>query len=133
MSIDELIIKFDKMGDYSVHDALTKSCLVVETAAKNRVPYDTGNLGNSITYVIDGDVGIVGTNVEYAPYVEFGTGLFSSKGDGRQDVPWRYQDASGAWHTTSGQQPQPYLQPALQKSKKKIAEIFKNSLKEAMK
>ena len=87
MSIDELIIKFDKMGDYSVQDALTKSCLVVETAAKNRVPYDTGNLGNSITYVIDGDVGIVGTNVEYAPYVEFGTGLFSSKGDGRQDVP----------------------------------------------
>ena len=27
--------------------------------------------------------GAVGTNLEYAPYVEFGTGIFSSLGNGR--------------------------------------------------
>lgn len=96
MSIDELIIRFEKLGDVSVTNALEKACLLVENSAKTLVPVNTGNLRSSITHEVVGDEGVVGTNVEYAPYVEFGTGLFSSQGDGRTDVPWRYQDASGA-------------------------------------
>lgn len=41
----------------------------------NRPNVDTGNLVNSITHVVD-DGGLyagIGTNVEYAPYVEMGT------------------------------------------------------------
>ena len=87
MSIDSIIIKLNKLGNASVQDALEKACIVVETNAKNRAPIDTGNLTRSITHVVNGNEGIVGTNVEYAPYVEFGTGLFSSQGDGRTDVP----------------------------------------------
>ena len=33
----------------------------------------TGRLRNSITHTVSGDAAYVGTNVEYAPYVEFGT------------------------------------------------------------
>ena len=133
MSIDSLILKLEKLGDLDVTEALEKACLLVENDAKKKVPVDTGNLRSSITHEVNGNEGIVGTNVEYAPYVEFGTGLFSSQGDGRTDVPWRYQDASGQWHTTSGQQPQPYLQPALQSNKGKIKKIFANAVKEALK
>lgn len=39
-----------------------------------RVPVDTGRLKGSLTPVVQGMVGEVGTNVKYAPYVEFGTG-----------------------------------------------------------
>lgn len=95
MSIDKIILKLEKLGNTSVTEALEKACLIVENSAKEKAPVNTGNLRNSITHVVEGNEGIVGTNVEYAPYVEFGTGLFSSQGDGRQDVPWRYQDASG--------------------------------------
>ena len=34
---------------------------------------DTGNLRNSISHTDDGNCAYIGTNVEYAPYVEMGT------------------------------------------------------------
>lgn len=62
----------------------------VETLAKRLCPVDTGRLRSSITHALGKDSRSiycdVGTNVEYAPYVEFGT---------------------------SRQRPQPYLRPAL--------------------
>ena len=33
---------------------------------------DTGRLRNSISHAVDGDAAYIGTNVEYAPYVELG-------------------------------------------------------------
>lgn len=45
-----------------------------ETYAKQLCPVDTGRLRNSITHEqYDTDTEIVGTNVEYAPFVELGT------------------------------------------------------------
>lgn len=38
-----------------------------------RSPVDTGNLRDSYDYAVDGDVVRIGTNTEYAPYVELGT------------------------------------------------------------
>lgn len=54
--------------------ALEESGLVAERFAKLATPVDTGRLRNSITHsVIDGQNSvIIGTNVEYAPYIEFG-------------------------------------------------------------
>ena len=86
-SIDSLILKLKKLENLDLSIPLEEACLVVENAAKSKVPVDTGNLRSSITHDVDEDEGVVGTNVEYAPYVEFGTGLFSSQGDGRTDVP----------------------------------------------
>lgn len=47
----------------------------VEGRAKDKVPVLTSNLRRSITHKFDGDWrwALVGTNVEYAPHVEFGT------------------------------------------------------------
>lgn len=45
-----------------------------ETYAKRMCPVDTGRLRNSITHQqYSDDTEVVGTNVEYAPYVELGT------------------------------------------------------------
>ena len=53
--------------------ALEKVGLVAEGYAKAGCPVDTGRLRNSITHVTDPDSGkaYIGTNVEYAKYVEF--------------------------------------------------------------
>lgn len=105
-----------------------QACAIVERAAKQKAPKDTGALRRSITSKIeevDGVVtGIVYTPLEYAPYVEFGTGLFAEDG-GRRDVPWNYQDDEGNWHSTSGQRPQPYLRPALKENRETIIRLFK--------
>lgn len=45
-----------------------------ETHAKKICPTKTGNLKNSITHQrLDENTEVIGTNVEYAPYVELGT------------------------------------------------------------
>lgn len=111
---------------------LKKACALVEKSAKKNAPKGTGELRRSITSKIEveGDdlVGVVYTPLEYAPYVEYGTGLFAEEG-GRTDVPWRYQDEKGEWHTTSGQAPQPYMRPALNENREQILEILKEGLK----
>ena len=59
-----------------IKDAITKACFDVEAEAKNTVPVDTGNLKNSIQADLDNIEsleGEVGTGVEYAAYIEYGT------------------------------------------------------------
>lgn len=129
-NLDRLINKLTKLQkSVNLTEPLTKACLLVENDAKINAPVDTGMLRNSISHRIEGDTGIIGTNQEYAPYVEFGTGVFAAAGDGRQER-WSYMDAEGNWHTTIGQHPQPFLEPALKKNKKKITRLFEEYLKE---
>ena len=45
---------------------------VAEGHAKKITPVDTGRLRNSISHATDDDAAYIGTNVEYAPYVELG-------------------------------------------------------------
>lgn len=45
---------------------------LMEGYAKDNTPVDTGRLRNSITHAETEDAIYVGTNVEYAPYVEEG-------------------------------------------------------------
>ena len=47
--------------------------MAAEGYAKLKCPVDTGRLRNSITHATQDDVEYIGTNVEYAAYVEFGT------------------------------------------------------------
>ena len=45
----------------------------------------------------------MGSNYENASWAEFGTGSHALNGDGRKDVPWKYQDKkTGQWYSTSG-------------------------------
>lgn len=119
--LDEVLARFTKIqSPEQLERGLQKACLIVERAAKQKAPKGrTGELANSIAHRIEGEQGIVYTPLEYAPYVEFGTGLFAENG-GRTDVPWHYQDEQGEWHTTSGQHPQPFMRPALDENRDEI-------------
>ena len=59
--------------DLAVQQALTESAILVEGKAVSKAPVDTSRLKQSITRIVDKTSAYVGTNVEYAPYVEFGT------------------------------------------------------------
>lgn len=52
---------------------LEKIGLVAEGYAKKLSPVDTGRLRNSISHAVDSNDAYIGTNVEYAAYVELGT------------------------------------------------------------
>ena len=127
--IDQVLEMLDKAGNIEKYqEALGQACALVERSAKEKAPKDTGALRGSITSEVQGLEGVVFTPLEYAPYVEYGTGLFAENG-GRQDVPWHYQDDKGEWHTTSGQHPQPFMRPALEENREEIIRMLKEALK----
>ena len=127
--LDDVLENIDEIcNEAEIEEALGKACALVEGEAKKNAPKNTGELRNSIASKVEGEVGIVYTPLFYAPYVEYGTGIFSVKG-GRQDVPWYYKDDKGEWHSTSGMQPQPYLIPALYDNRQEIANLFKEVIR----
>ena len=103
--------------------ALERIGFQAEGYAVDLVPVDTGNLRNSITHLVDDNTVYIGTNNEYAVYVELGTGKYAEGGGGRPD-PWVYQDAKGNWHHTHGQRAQPYLKPAVENHKQTYRNII---------
>ena len=107
--------------------ALERCGMEAEGYAKDLVPVDTGNLRNSITHRVDTEENAVyiGSNSEYAAYVELGTGKYTE--GGRPD-PWVYQDDNGNWHQTHGQRAQPYLKPAVANHKQTYQNIIEDEL-----
>ena len=129
-SIGDKLYKLKDVKGYE--NALKKACMLVERTAKQKAPKGNGELRRSITSRIDKDgnelKGVVFTPLEYAPYVEYGTGLFAEE-QGRQDVPWHYKDDEGNWHSTSGMPPHPYLRPALYENREEILRLLKEGIK----
>lgn len=128
VGLEEIQEKLEKIANpQNIYQALGQCCAIVERSAKQKAPKDTGALRRSITSKVDGLQGIVYTPLEYAPYVEYGTGLFAMNG-GRTDVPWMYRDDEGKLWVTSGQKPQPFMQPALDENRTEILERLKESI-----
>ena len=114
-----------------------RSSIVYALTGKEPPPhkktYTVGEGKNKKVYtytgVAPGEVGekavYVGTNVEYAPYVEFGTGMYVPGGS----KPWHYKDAGGNWHYTKGMRARPYLKPAVTENADKFRKIIESELK----
>jgi len=85
-------------ADRLFQQGLTKATLLVERSAKEKCPVKTGTLKRSITHDIEGSTAVVGTNVEYAPFVEMGTSKWAGK---------------------------PFLRPALLANVRRIKQLFR--------
>ena len=111
--------------------ALEECGLTAEAYAKllcEGFKHPTGNLRNSIAHQVQpAELAVyIGTNVEYATYVELGTGKYYPGG---RPTPWVYQDAQGNWHLTHGQRAQPYLKPAVADHVAQYRDIIEGELK----
>ena len=109
-----------------------------ESYAKDLCPVKTGNLRNSITYAIGGEAAstgegaapadpdgtitlYVGSNVEYAPYVELG----------HYQQPGRYVPAIGKRLVASYVAARPFLRPAIENHTTEYNEILIGALNQA--
>ena len=112
--------------------ALEKCGMVAEGYAKRLTPVDTGNLRNSITHEVDTEelAVYIGSNVEYAAYVELGTGQYT---EGGRPTPWVYRDEEGRYHHTHGQQARPFLKPAVANHLDTYRKIIEEELENALK
>ena len=158
--LDKLIDKIEDIGDVqAIASAMQDACKLVEGAATDKAPKDTGELRRSITNrveVIGNEVsGIVFTPLEYAPYIEYGTGIYAENGgtsgywvyvgdkdynpnrkkngkrytleEAKQIVAIMRSKGLKAYYT-NGMHPQPFLRPALNENKDEIIQIIKEAL-----
>lgn len=112
-------------------EGYAKDLCPVGTPESTGIPgYKGGTLRGSISHKVDPKepATYVGTDVEYAAYVEVGTGIYKEGGGGRQD-PWVYQDDYGNWHWTRGNPAKPYLKPAVADH----AQTYRNIIEDEMK
>lgn len=132
--IEEVVERLEELSNTEQVEKTVEDCcqILVRSAVQNAKKGRTGDLRRSIKYEVDsnseGIKGIVFTPLFYAPYVEYGTGLFAENG-GRQDVPWCYQDDKGEWHSTSGMKPQPFMRPALNDNREHILRLLREAIK----
>ena len=117
---------FESLFDKAVFTGLEAVGFMLESHAKRLVPVDTGRLRGSITYATQRKTGQVtapaqsgdevsrptdehtlhvGTNVEYAPHVEYGT---------------------------VRSQAQPYLRPAIDNNHKQAAELMNREIQRVL-
>lgn len=131
MAESEVYLNLQKVINELLPEALAKGLekagQIVENDAKRNCPVDDGILRASITHVVNTDESNVsiGTNVEYAPYVHEGTGIYNP--DGRKTA-WIYTTADGETYVSHGQKAQPFLQDAIDSNLDKIVEQFENLL-----
>lgn len=111
--MNDLTNQVKERVEQKILDKLELVGAFIKDEAKVRCPVATGNLRASINHkVIDEEFAVrIGTNVEYAPYVEFGTGQQAEDGKGNQKI--------------KGQKPQPFLRPALLENKEQIKGFLK--------
>mgnify|MGYP002626710603 CR=1 FL=1 len=89
--------------------------------------YRGGTLRNSITYEVDEDEVVIGSNVEYAPYVELGTGLNFVMPPSWLEFSSKRGSGTGHSFVTS----RPYLKPAIQDHLSEYKKIIESKLKQS--
>jgi len=124
----------------------------IADAARLKVPVKNGTLQASVTYEIEQKpgklIGVVGSNVEYAPYVELGTGIYGprkrpirpkhskilawvSRGPRPTSaIGWKRAVDEGRAvfaKEIKGMKPRPFLLPAINENIDKITNFLKDS------
>lgn len=119
-----------------INEKVTKALIAVGTEIQSEAqllcPVDNGKLRQDINYDVDvkNNRVLIGNNLEYAIYVNKGTGIYAEDGNGRKKQWTYYSDSKKQFYTTKGQKPQPYLKKALKNSNKRVIKISQDILSE---
>lgn len=99
---------------------VVETAYIIQSNAQALAPVDDGNLRDSIAVELlqGGLKAKVTVGANYAIWIEYGTGIYSSTGQGR-DTPWTYySDKLGRFVTTQGMRPQPFWHEAVDKGRR---------------
>lgn len=113
---------------------LEDAARIIKNQTVQNTPVDTGQLKGSWDHVVDESKlqATIGSPLENAIWTEFGTGEYALNRNGRK-TPWRYQDAKGEWHTTTGKNPVRMLFNAFTTKKNVAIRAVEQAYKDEMK
>ncbi|WP_127539387.1 HK97-gp10 family putative phage morphogenesis protein [Paenibacillus illinoisensis] len=130
--VDRLMRKLARLGadKEALKRGIHKATLKVQGDAKALAPTgETGQLRNSIKAEVTEErgktVGVVSTGLDYAPYVEFGTG---QRGKDSPSPP-KYDGDLSYRQDWKGMPAQPFLYPAAEQNKQIVSDMIADELK----
>lgn len=112
---------------------LTLAGELIGNAAKSNITHvgavDTGALRNSIRSVVKDKTVVTGSDKEYAPYIEYGTGAGNIPGGSTKPHWVYYNQADGQFHVAYPQPPRPWMKPALYDNVEALKKLFEDVLR----
>lgn len=148
---DEMEAMAERLHGRPITMAMRRAALLIERDAKRFAPVDTGRLRSSITHTVRSAglftgatiQGVIGTNVVYAPHLEFGTGVFA--GRPRHRMPpvsalegWARRHGTSAFVVAlsiarrGGLKPHEYFKRSVDKNTQKVIDIIGDGVKLAI-
>ena len=146
--IDEMVANYAKAPELvaaQLSTAITKATIAVQSLVKAQAPVRSGKLRSSVSFAVSGLRGIVMTNLNYAVYVEYGTGIWGV-GPGAKKQPivpvnkkvlatkinpgWGSANSGGYFiigRSSQGQHPNPFFQRAEDEADTVIAPIMEEA------
>ena len=129
--IDQIIANYAQSPELvatKLNQAINKATIAMQTLIRNEAPHRTGKLRSSVQFLVQGLRGIIYTNLNYAVYVEYGTGIWGV-GPGAKKQPivpvnkkvlatkinpgWGSANSGGYFiigKSSQGQHPNPFFQ-----------------------
>ena len=142
-SFEELLSKIQNLGgsiEEGIYKGVGNYVSKIQADARRNCTVDTGHLRNSIhikvKYKKEEIVGTVGTNLDYALYVELGTGPIGAKSPKMlppnikpkyKTQGWYYKAKDGVRYT-KGQVAKPFLYPAFKANENKAKDYIKKGI-----
>lgn len=127
--LENVIADLNRLGisiEKPIKVGITKATNGCKNLAKRKCPVDTGTLKSSIHSEIRKTAekieGEVSTTLEYAAYVEHGTGECGKETNNNEEVEVNYK---ADW---KGQKAQPYMYPAYLETKEKLPKYLENEM-----
>lgn len=119
------INKYKSAATERLEDATNVALINIQRGAKMRSPVDTGRLRSSIHLTQMGTDGIVYTNVNYAPFVEYGTGNLVEIPAGQEDDAAQFK---GKGIREVNRAAQPFMFPSWEEERPKYIKRIRKAL-----
>ena len=139
IGLEKVVVKIDKLKNVDFSIPLGRAGALIERDAKRKVTEwgmeGNGELRRSISYQVADKSVEIGTNLYYAPYVEYGTGLFGPAGQRiyprhSKALHWIDRDGEHFAKSVKGMKPRPFMHPALAQNRTRVVELFRNYFNE---
>lgn len=113
--LERAFAKFSKDIIREAKKIVAETAYMIKNQAQALAPVDQGALRESIEVEFrdNGLTAIVSVGADYAVWVEYGTGVYATEGNGRKTSWSYYSEKLGRFVTTKGNRPQPFWLPAV--------------------
>ncbi|WP_397537872.1 HK97-gp10 family putative phage morphogenesis protein [Rummeliibacillus pycnus] len=125
--LERAINKWSEKIEKEVKRIIHETAMLIQSEARALAPESSGFLRQSIVVdtSVDGLTALISVGADYGIYIEYGTGIYATNGNGRKDGWVFYDERYGEFVFTKGMKAHPYWFPAIEIGRKYYVQEMK--------